>query len=458
MDPVLCVMIGLVAGGVLGGVVGWLWARKTARASAADPRVEQELRAQLDGVKTELARANEARLAAEKALSAAEARAAAGAERLVEEERRARESLALLREGHERSLAQMRDAFAALSSEALKNLQPQFLALANETLAKQAEGAKGDLAQRQESIAAMLKPMEEMLRTYQERLAQGATTQSTALGEVRKQLETLAQHSASLSGETLQLRRVLGSSQARGRWGEETLRRVVEASGMSSHCDFETQTQADDKRPDMVVRLPGDRLIIIDAKVPDLDFLAALHEGDEVRRAEALKVHADKLRGTIKALAERDYPAKYQNALDHVVLFLPAESLFSAALEGDRGLIVWAAERRIMLATPASLIALLRSVSVTWQQHDQAANAKEIADAAGELFSRVATFAKHFDTIRAGLSKATEAYNDAVGSYERSVRPQGERLLKLGAASGGKQLPEVAVVSDSLRLAPAGRN
>ncbi|MEQ2010217.1 MAG: DNA recombination protein RmuC, partial [Limisphaerales bacterium] len=182
--------------------------------------------------------------------------------------------------------------------------------------------------------------------------------------------------------------------------------------------------------------------------------LSALGTADETKRAESLAAHADKLRGTIRALAERDYPAQFPNALDHVVLFLPAESLFSAALEGDRGLIVWAAERRIMLATPASLIALLRSVSVSWQQHEQTVNAKEIAEAAGELFSRVATFVRHFENVGAGLERANKAYNDAVGSYESRVRPQGEAVLKLGAASGGKELPELATVAASLRPPP----
>ena len=171
---------------------------------------------------------------------------------------------------------------------------------------------------------------------------------------MKKQLELLSQQSASLASETMQFRMVLKSNQARGRWGEETLRRVVEAAGMSAHCDFTEQATAGDNRPDLVVRLPGERIIIVDAKVPDFDFINALESADSVKRAESLAAHAAKLRGTIKALADRDYPREFANALDYVVLFLPAESLFSAALEGDHDLIVWAAEKRILLATPAS--------------------------------------------------------------------------------------------------------
>jgi DNA recombination protein RmuC len=310
------------------------------------------------------------------------------------------------------------------------------------------------LARREEAIKTLVKPLEEQLKTYQQRLQQSESAQSTTLGEVKKHLETLAQQSQSLSNETLQLRRVLSSNQARGRWGEETLRRVVEAAGMSAHCDFSEQAQAGDSKPDLIVHLPGDRVIIVDAKVPDLDFLNALDAADATKRAEALAAHAGKLKATIKALADRDYPRQFPNALDYVVMFLPAESLFSAALEGDHELIVWAAGKHIMLATPASLIALLRSVSVSWQQHAQTVNAQAIAEAAQELYARVCKFTEHFEKIRVGLEKATGAFNDAAGSYERMVRPSGERLLKLRGDAQGKELTDLQPLSTTLRLPP----
>jgi len=201
--------------------------------------------------------------------------------------------------------------------------------------------------------------------------------------------------------------------------------------------------------------LPGERLIIVDAKVPDLDFLNALELADTAKRAESLAAHATKLKATIKALADRDYPSQFPNSLDHVVLFLPAESLFSAALEGDRDLIVWAAGKRILIATPASLIALLRSVSVSWQQHAQTENAQKIADAAQEFYARVVKFFEHFTNIRKGLEGATSAFDDAVGSYGRMVRPAGERLAELGGGASGKKLPDVQPMDNTLRL-PAG--
>lgn len=243
------------------------------------------------------------------ALASTEASLKAANERNLELKRVHDDQYRTLKESHEKALADLRQAFSALSAEALKQAQPEFLRLANETLAKFNESAKGDLAQRQESIATLVKPLEEQLKIYQQRLAQSETTQAEKLGEVSKHLSTLTQQSMALSTETLQLRKVLSSSQARGRWGEETLRRVVEAAGMSAHCDFTEQAQSEDKKPDLIVRLPGERVIIVDAKVPDLDFLNALGAADEIKRAESLKAHAEKLRATIKALADRDYPS-----------------------------------------------------------------------------------------------------------------------------------------------------
>lgn len=455
MSPVLYLILGLALGAGLGGTIGWLLALRRAATAPVDPRLENELRQQLaqrEAAMTELRgqfdAANTARASAEASHAAAE--------RLLGEQRQLHErALNEAKAAQDKALTDLREAFKALSSDALKQTQPEFLRLANETLSKFQESAKGDLAQRQQSIATLVKPLEEQLKTYQQRLQQSETTHAATLGEVKKHLETLNTQSQSLSNETLQLRRVLSSNQARGRWGEETLRRVVEAAGMSAHCDFTEQAQSGDSKPDMIVRLPGDRLIIVDAKVPDLDFLTATESADPVKRAEALQTHADKLKGTIKALAERDYPAQFPNALDHVVLFVPAESLFSAALEGDRDLILWAAGKRIMLATPTSLIALLRSVSISWQQNDQTENARAIAEAAQELFARVSKFTEHFEKIRSALDRASAAYNDAVGSYERAVRPSGERLLKLGGGTPGKELADITPIETALRPPPA---
>ena len=455
MNSALYILLGLALGGVVGGLIGWLLGQRHASAMPSDNRIENELRQQVIQREAELTQTRAALTQAQTMLASATANQAATENLLAEQRQRHDQALKEARLAQDKAILDLREAFKALSADALKQTQPEFLRLANETLAKFQESAKGDLAQRQQSIATLVKPLEEQLKTYQQRLQQSEAAQSTTLGEVKKHLETLATQSQSLSNETLQLRRVLSSNQARGRWGEETLRRVVEAAGMSAHCDFVEQAQSGDSKPDLIVRLPGDRLIIVDAKVPDLDFLNAMEAADPVKRAEALASHAAKLKGTIKALADRDYPRQFPNALDYVVLFLPAESLFSAALEGDRDLIIWAAGKQIMLATPASLIALLRSVSVSWQQYAQTENAQAIAEAAQELYNRVTKFTEHFESIRDGLDKANNAFNASVGSYERMVRPSGEKLLKLGGGSTAKVLADVPVLNATLRLPPA---
>jgi DNA recombination protein RmuC len=451
----LNLLVGLGIGVVLGGVIGWLYsARKAAAGGNLEPIVA-DLKAREIQIAGELSALMQ-QLTDTKARAAAVEAERDAASRLLHSQREFHDkALAETKESQAKALADLREAFRALSAEALQKTQPEFLRLANETLAKFQESAKGDLKERQQAIATLVEPLKQQLDTYQKRLQQAETSQASTLGEVKKQLETLAQQSQVLSSETFQLRKVLSSNQARGRWGEETLRRVVEAAGMSTHCDFSEQTQAGEGKPDLVVRLPGERVIIVDSKVPDLDFIAAADAVDTMKRAEALAQHAAKLKTTIKALAERDYPRQFPNALDYVVLFLPAESLFSAALEGDQELMIWAQNRRILIATPCSLIAILRSVSLSWQQHAQTENARAIADAAAEFFSRVVKFTEHFEKIRAGLDRANSAYNDAVGSYERMVRPSGERVLELGGTSAGKELAEVPPLETALRLAPA---
>lgn len=447
--------IALAVGGLLGFLFGWLLRSSRHSAGPADSGIEQELRRQLAQRESDLGHLRGQLTETANARAAAEAREA-GAEKLLAEQRAVHEQASLeLKEMQAKALADLRDAFKALSSDALKQTQPEFLRLAEQSFGKFQESAKGDLAQRQEAIKGMVEPLKQQLETYQKRLQQSETAQATTIGEVRKQLETLAQSSQSLAQETQQFRMVLHSNQARGRWGEETLRRVVEVAGMSAHCDFTEQAQSDDKKPDLIVHLPGDRIIIVDAKVPDLDFLNAVDTAEPAKRADALAAHATKLKTTIKALADRDYPSQFPNALDYVVLFMPAESLFSAALEGDRDLMVWAQSKRIILATPSSLIAILRSVSLSWHQHAQTENAQAIAEAAQQFFERIVTFTEHLGKIGAGLETANKAFNQAVGSYESRIKPSGEKLLKLGGGTPGKELADMQPLDTTLRLPPA---
>ena len=445
-------LIGGIVGAALGFLIGWLYRR--GQAVAPDDRLANELRQQLTQREVELGKVRDQLTNATSGQAAAEASRTAAEKTVADQRALHLQTQREAREAQEKALADLRAAFKALSVDTLRELQPQFIERVTETVGKLQEAAKGDLAQRQEAIKTLVEPLKQQLETYQKRLQQAEATQAGTLGEVKKQLEALSQQSQALAQETQQFRMVLRSSQARGRWGEETLRRVVEAAGMSALCDFSEQTKEGDAKPDLVVRLPGERFIIVDAKVPELDFLSALESADATRRAESLSAHAAKLKATIKALADRDYPSQFPNALDYVVLFLPAESLFSAALEGDRELIVWAAQKRILLATPASLIALLRSVSVSWQQYAQTENAQKIAEAAQEFYARVVKFTEHFERIRAGLERANSAFNEATASFQTRVRPAGERLAELGGGAPGKQLTDVQPLDSSPRLPP----
>jgi len=443
--------IAFVIGGGLGLLIGWLMARR-GPAAPADARLEKELRLQLAQREAELKSTAEQLVQAKTSLATAVANAAAAEKMLADQKQLYEQNLKDARTAQDKAITDLREAFKALSADALKQTAPEFLRLAEQSFGRFQETAKGDLDKRQESIKGLVEPLRQQLETYQKNLQQSTSMQSSTLGEVKKQMELLSQQSASLAAETQQFRMVLKSSQARGRWGEETLRRVVEAAGMSAHCDFTEQAASGENRPDMVVHLPGNRVIVVDAKVPDLDFINALETADAVKRAEVLSAHAAKLRGMVKALADRNYPGEFANALDYVVLFVPAESLFSAALEGDHDLLVWAAERRILLATPASLIALLRSVAVSWQLNAQTENAQKIAAAAQEFYARVLKFAEHFDKIRVGLDRANSAFNDASASFQSRVRPAGERLVELGGANSAKELPQVPPLDTTPRL------
>jgi len=454
MSAAAYLFIGLALGIGLGGLIGWLMGGRRAPAPT-DAWLETELRQQLAQRETEISQTRSQLSLTQTSLATAQANQAAAEKILAEQKQLHEQTLREARAAQEKALADLRDTFKALSADALKQSAPEFLRLAEQSFGKFQETAKGDLAQRQEAIKGLVEPLKQQLETYQKNLQSNSAAQSSTLGEVKKQLELLSQQSTTLAQETQQFRLVLHSNQARGKWGEETLRRVVEAAGMSAHCDFTEQTTSGENRPDLIVRLPGDRFIIVDAKVPDFDFLNALESAEPVKRAEALAAHAAKLKGTIKALADRDYPHQFPNALDYVVLFVPAESLFSAALEGDHDLIIWAAEKRILLATPASLIALLRSVSVSWQQHRQTENAQKIAEAARVLFERVCVFTEHFEKIGEGLAKANEAFNKAANSYQSRVRPAGEKLKELGGTAPEKELAELPPLDATLSLPPA---
>jgi DNA recombination protein RmuC len=370
--------------------------------AAAKAETESE-RAALRGAIADAASASAAAKAAREALSAAEARHLADLAKVDQ------------RRGEE--LAALRDSFAKQSQEILRAMTPDVT----------------------KEVAARVEPMLTQVKTtladYRASLQSGMKHQEDALASVRERMDNLSKATETLATQTGDFTAVLKSAAHRGRWGEQTLRRVVEAAGMSPHCDFVEQASAEDRRPDLVVKLPGNRCVIIDSKVPELD--AALASQATANRADILRDHAQKLRATIKALAAKDYPSVVGRelgltAFDKVILFLPAESLLSTALEADNELVIDAGKQGVLLATPATLIGFLGAINLTWQQHQQAAQVQAIADTATELYKRVADFAEHLAGARKNMNNAVEGLNDAFGSFERMVRPKGEELGRLG--------------------------
>lgn len=374
----------------------------------------------------------------ELASAAAELRArlAESETRLEQERRQSEEKLALLAEA-ERKLA---DAFARLAREALAESSDSFLKLAHEAFAGLRAGAQGDLDQRRQAIAALLAPIREQLARYETSIVELERTRQEAYGALREQLGALASSQEGLTRETRNLVTALRRPEVRGSWGEIQLRRAVEFAGMLERVDFaEQETVATEEgrlRPDLVVKLPGGKQVVVDAKAPLDAYLAAVEAADDDERRAALERHARQVRNHLAKLAEKKYWEQFDHAPEFVVLFLPAESFFSAALEHDAGLLEDAFRQSVLIATPATLVALLKSVAYAWRQEALADNARAISDAALELYERLRVFADHLAGVGKGLTNAVAAYNRAVASFEARVLPQGRRFEGLGPAEG----------------------
>lgn len=333
-----------------------------------------------------------------------------------------REKLAEQRKLLEEAETKLKDAFKALSADALKANREQFLSTADERL----------------------KPIRETLDAYQKRLGEVEKARAESYSGLREYLDSLQAAQEGLRTQTTKLETALrGSTRVRGEWGQLALRRVVELAGMSKHCDFQEQTSAGEEsrqRPDLTVRLPGDRVIVVDAKAPLDAYMEAVEAGDDASRKAAMARHAGAVRGHVRALGQKAYWSQFRNTPEFVVLFLPGESFFSAALEADPALMEDAFGSNVVLASPANLIALLKAVAHGWRQQEMAENAQRIGETGRELYERLCTFLEHFEKIGAGLDRAQASYNDAVGSFERRVRPSAVRLAEQSAAT--KELPE----------------
>lgn len=357
-----------------------------------------------------------------------------------EREVKAEQLIAELKTFSEQSRAELENRFKALAAEALAGSSKQFLNLAQERLNTSEERARADLEERKTAIETLLSPLRETLGKLDEKTLLIEKARVDAYSRIDQQVQQLAQATQTLQDRTTTLATALKSSQVRGRWGEIALRNVAELAGMTNHCDFEEQTTVGDgKRPDMMVNLPGGRKIAVDAKAPLTDYLAASEATDEASREAALTRHVKALRGHVKALADRNYAASIGTDLDLVVLFLPGDPFLSAAFAKDPDLQVEALRSKVLIATPTTLVALLRTVAIYWQQRSMAENADAIAAAARELYDRASKFGVELEGVRKGLKSALDAYNRAVGSFDRRLLPMGRRLAELKVSEQSKR-------------------
>jgi DNA recombination protein RmuC len=362
------------------------------------------------------------------------------------------EKLALLHKAQ----SQLQDSFKALSAEALSKNNTDFLNLAKTTLEKYQEGAKGDLDKRQQAIQKTVEPVGKALEKFEERVNNLEERRTKTDAGLKEQLENLAQSQIRLSQTTTGLVNALRKPEGRGRWGELQLRRTVELAGMINYCDFEEQTNVETDagerlRPDMLIRLPNERRVVVDSKVPLAAYLDALDEADADIKTTQLEGHARHIRDHIKGLSQKKYWSQFEHTPEFVVLFIPNEAIFSAALEVDPQLIELGVENRVILATPTTLIALLKAIAYGWQQDAVAREAREISALGKELYERIGVVMGYFSSVGKSLGQVVTHYNKAVNSAESRLLVTARKFEAL-ESSTEETLPDVKVVEQQPTL------
>lgn len=347
--------------------------------------------------------------------------------------------------------AAMMDRFKTLSSDALKDSNEQFLKLAEQSFKRQQESSDGLLKQRQQSIDTLIKPITEALKKTEKQIQSIEKDRHAAFGSIGEQIKQMAETQHQLQQETRNLVTALRRPEVRGRWGEMTLKRLAELAGMVQYCDFYEQEQTrDGLRPDMVVRMPDKRELVVDAKTPLDAYLSAIEAKDQQQRELFLVQHARNVRERIKELSRKAYWEQFENSPDYVVLFIPGEQFLTAALEQDGKLLEDAFANRVVLATPTTIIALLRAVAFGWRQMEVAENAERIQELGEQLYARVATFVEHLTRLGKSLSGTVDNYNKAIGSLERQVLPGARKFRELGLQSK-KEIPETRTLEETPR-------
>lgn len=431
MTEVIALGIGLLLGGAIGAALGILRERRKERDQ------KSQLGNEVAGLTATLAEVR--RQLGEKEAEVAAVRAALDAEKVAAVDARAR------LEGEQKNLAEqrrlieeldkrMREAFVALSATALKSSNEQFATLAD----------------------ARMKPLREQLERYEQQIRVLEKARQEAYGGLSQRLESMQQHEERLGRETAALVAALRHSGAKGKWGEIALQRIVELTGMTEHCDFDKQVsvagEGGRQRPDLVVHLPGGRTLVVDSKVNTAAYLDAVNATDDAERKRHLEKYAADVRGTLKALGGKEYWKQFSPTPALVVMFMPGEAFFAAAVSQDWNLIVDGLGLGVLPASPTTLIALLHAVQHGWQQQQVAENAEKIAEAGRGLYDRLCTFVKHLEGVRSGILKSAEAYNEAIGNWERRTLPGVRKLKELGAAEAGREIAELTTADVQLRV------
>ena len=453
MSPELEPYLPLIVTAIASLFIGWLitWLAASGAKSALLERLKSEERRNAD---------SQARLAhteAESQRNETQAQTfrnqlAETTSRLEAERKAAEEKQALLG----RAEAKLSDTFKALSADALKGASEQFLHLAKSTLASQTEEAKGDIEKRKTAIETLVKPVADSLGKFELRIGEIEKIREGAYSKLKEQVRALGQGQLGLQKETASLVKALRQPTGRGQWGEMQLRRVVELAGMQEHCDFtlQTTTTTDEGkrlRPDMVVKLPGGKTIVVDSKAPMDAYLNALEATDDDERERFLTQHALQVSKHIKDLSSKEYTKQFDDTPEFTVLFLPSESFFSAALHSDPGLIEKGVDNGVILATPTTLIALLKAVAYGWRQEALALNAKEISALGRTMHERLGKLADHFAKLGNSLNSAVDHYNRAIGSYETRVMSTARKFEELKAAPQNAALPNLESIDKTTR-------